>query len=701
MNRRATMALVMAVLACVFHGCGDGNGGSAGSGGTGGSGPIPPPPEFGSADRASISYADNLLQKVEDEEWTLGEGLVATLQAFAGERDEAEVLRYPELNSYEATGVFLLAQQYLEDGPDAEAQSEIARLLRSLLFSIDELEEMAGLSSTTAALVTKQATERCDEFFKDVNPDDQPMGVGPCLEVESVTIDGKEHRIFFPAEPLPTAGWDETSISMVIDTLADAIPVYDAIGDIPAISIVFSANNHDTMWGASVPNGSGECAIVIFTGLQSEPQERFQQLVAHEIAHCFQGETWPGQHLVHYDVIKWHFEGAAEYWSNLVYPDVNLEWRHLPGLEQVELVTYLHNRSYENFIFFQYLGSTIGNDGIAALIGGLPTATIPGDPGTGVVGQREGLAAYPNMEQIFHDFTKALTDGAVQDTSGAPIPYAAPAYEVELFGPQPQILHVPLLFPFATYRFLLVADEDEQVQLSFREAGTLSTSARRSTEGVATGHPGLVTESVTVAGLRPWSSSLPTELPEEECDSAARLLVATSSKSPSQDSLGELSGASLDLDVTDVDNIECCLHGQWLMNNEDLAAADTEGIGVPTSYSGQLTADYRHDGTVLFLWAGLTRVFEDQNGPVTAVINGGGAQFYEVPREGLLVYSGPELTVDVEESAPSGQSASFRAVLDTALGDYQSTQFFECTDDALMTVIRGDDEIGWRRITNP
>jgi hypothetical protein len=214
----------------------------------------------------------------------------------------------------------------------------------------------------------------------------------------------------------------------------------------------------------------------------------------------------------------------------------------------------------------------------------------------------------------------------------------------------------------ATYRFLLVADEDEQVQLSFREAGTFSTSARRSTEGVATGHPGLVTESVTVAGLRPWSSSLPTELPEEECDSAARLLVATSSKSPSQ---------------------------------------DTEGIGVPTSYSGQLTADYRHDGTVLFLWSGLTRVFEDQNGPVTAVINGGGAQFYEVPREGLLVYSGPALTLDVEESAPSGQSASFRAVLDTALGDYQSTQFFECTDDALMTVIRGDDEIGWRRITNP
>ncbi|MEM7437504.1 MAG: DUF6055 domain-containing protein [Myxococcota bacterium] len=700
MNFHPRLAWVSVVVAlAALQGCGDGgDGGGAGAGGNAGSGGNAAAggagggtlPEFGSFDRAGVSYADNLLQKVQDGEWTLGEGLVATLRLFAGELEEADVLRETELTNYEGTGVFWMARDYLVDGPDAEAQMEIDRLLGLLDFTISELEEMAGLVPTSPALqVPKQAAENCGKYFKDF--EDPPMGVTICLEVESVMISGKEHRIFFPAPPLPTAGWDETSISLAVDALADSIPVYEAVGSVPEISIVYSVADAGPLWGQSFPDGNGECYIAIYTGLQGKIQEDFQQLLAHEIAHCFQVETWTSQHMIGYDTIKWHFEGAAEYWSNLVYPATNLEWDQLPKLFQNELVSTIHNRSYENFAFFQYLGNVIGSEGLDTLIRGLPD-----DPTTNIVDQREGLADYPNMEQLFHDYTQALTDGVIQDSSGELIPYAAPAYDVGIFGPAVGAITVPLMFPFATYRFLVSTDDDEQAELAFREGGSPTSSARRSSEGVATELTGIVTESVLAPGFTPWSPSLPSELPEEECESGARMVVATTSASPTEVD-GLLSGPSFDMDVTDVDGISCCLHGQWVMNNQDLGTSDSQGLGVPVTYTGQLTADYGSDGTVLFVWGGLTRVIEDVTSSSTSVITGGGAQFYDVPSDDVLRYGPPELTVDVTETSSSGQSTSFTAVLDTGLGDLQTTQFFECTEDMLVTVIRGDDEIRWQR----
>lgn len=694
MKGRARFAVVSIALLAAF-GCSGGDtggddsaatGGSGANDGTGGSGGTFQIPEPGNVDRADVSYADNLLQKVEDGEWTLGEGLVATLQAFAGERDEADILRYPELITYEATGVFLLAREYVEGGADPDAQSEISRLLGLLEFSVIELEQMAGLSSTVAPPTTKGgSTSSCLRFFKDRGENSVPPGLGFCLEVESHKIGANEHRIFFPAAPLPSAGWDQTSVDMAVDALFDSVPVYEEIGEVPAINIVFSVANAGRIWGKSFPSGNGECSIAIFTGLQSQAKENFQQLLAHEIAHCFQGETWPNQNTPSYEITKWHYEGGAEYWSNLVYPEVNLEWGHLRKLEQVELDAPLHIRSYESFIFFQYLGSTIGNQGIADLM-----SMLPDFPTSRIGDQIARTADFPDMERIFHEFVQALTDGAVRDTSGELIPYTAPAYEIDLFGPVSKILEVPLLFPFATYRFLLSAAEDERDELDFRETGTMTSSARRAAEGVFAGVAGAVSESLVAPGLFPWSPSLPTELPEEECASGARMVLATTTKSSS-------SGASFELDVPDVDDIECCLHGRWLMNNEDLSAADTEGLGIPVTYSGQLSAEYRSDGTVVFLWGGVTRVFEQQDGTSTDVINGGGVQYYEVLSGDLLLYSGPRIEVSVDSISAMGQASSFTAPLDTGLGDFPS-QFFQCDQDRLVTIIRGDDAIGWQRM---
>ncbi len=88
----------------------EGTGGAGAVGGTGGTRSPDAP-----VDRSDVSFVDNLLAKVEAGEWTLGEGLVATLEAMAGERDATSILLHPELLNYEGTGIVKMAYEYLVD----------------------------------------------------------------------------------------------------------------------------------------------------------------------------------------------------------------------------------------------------------------------------------------------------------------------------------------------------------------------------------------------------------------------------------------------------------------------------------------------------------------------------------------------------------------------------------------------------------
>ena len=81
----AMVAALGMLSACSGGDAEAGGGGAGGEAGTRGGGGTQPPGE--PLDRSNISFVDNLLVKVEAAEWTLGEGLVATLQLMAGEID--------------------------------------------------------------------------------------------------------------------------------------------------------------------------------------------------------------------------------------------------------------------------------------------------------------------------------------------------------------------------------------------------------------------------------------------------------------------------------------------------------------------------------------------------------------------------------------------------------------------------------------
>jgi hypothetical protein len=237
-RRASAMVAVLGLLSACSGGDATGSGGDdGGSGGTGGTGGGTP------FDRSNISFVDNLLAKVEDGEWTLGEGLVATLQLFEGERDTDSVLRHPELLDYEGTGIIAMAYEYLEDGPDDGAKEEINGLLRLLVFSSEQLEAMAGLEQPgqlSKGAVTG-SEEDCRVFWEDY---EIPAGIGQCLQVESTTIGGKLYRVFFPAPSLPSAGWTNAHHARAMEAIMETVPRLNALGTTPPVAMVFAAKKH-------------------------------------------------------------------------------------------------------------------------------------------------------------------------------------------------------------------------------------------------------------------------------------------------------------------------------------------------------------------------------------------------------------------------------------------------------------------------
>lgn len=489
----------------------------------------------GPPDLSRHSYVDNLLAKVEDGEWTLGEGLVATLRLFADEVDAEEVLRHTDLIDFESTGIREMARDYLDDGPDPGARTEIERLLDLLTFSNEDLERMAGIGPATAALYgaggigsAQGAEEDCTRLFGEA------VGVSKCLEVESFQINGKEFRVFRPAPSLPQSGWTQQKYDLAVTAIKESVPILDGFGTTPRTNLVFSVSGKEYAEADYVKGKP--CGVFVYTKLQTFSDGDFKQVIAHELGHCLNGETFSVQKDVDYDTRKWWEEGLADYWSNLAYIHNNLEWRTLEVLAQVELATTVLDRTYSNAIFFQYLESPIGVDGIKTVISNLPGSG-------GLADQAQGLASFPGMSEFYHDFARAMADKQVVDTSGVIVPYQAVGWDLPVSGPT----EVPFTVPaFGVRRLHIVVPPGMYACYETFAQGEQLASWR---EGPL-GQPGS------------WDDFGPTELQGETT------LVVTA--------IGE--GAHFTLVILDVDDDPDCT------DESDDAGCDLDLICDPSSY---------------------------------------------------------------------------------------------------------------------
>ena len=475
-------------------------------------------------DRSNVSFVDNLLAKELAGEWTRGEGLVATLSLFAGEVEAAQVLRQPELLDNSGTGAIRMAREYLEDGPDAEAKTEIARLLEHLVLSSERLEAMAGEGPPTAAqglqaisLGMVQGADDCQTYW---GARDSCLVEVVSPELDELFDPGK-YVLLVPAESVQnTRGWTDKHLGWAVKAMEDSAKKYEAMGEMPQVTITFTPR--DAPYAHTDDEIADRwCGVFLNRPMQQYNNHYFfKQWIAGEMAHCMISKTFPAQVSAGYEVIRWWKLGLAIWLSTVVYPTANLELETLPGhLAAVELETTLLDRDSTNWLFFEHANEFIGFelDGNFDLIKSLPS-------GGGRAKQEDALAAYDGIERMLHTFAQGLTEFNIPDSGGGQVPYEVRADTVAISGPI-VLLEDPQRF--GVVRLHLVVDPGKYACVEYEPDGELRSSWR-------TGKPGAPGGS--------WSNDLPESLQRE-----AVFVVTTTEE-----------GAAFTVSVTDVDDDPEC-----------------------------------------------------------------------------------------------------------------------------------------------
>ena len=464
-------------------------------------GPAPQVVALPRPDPEARSFEDNLLAKVEAGEWTLGQGLAATLRYLAGEVPDTQVLRDPaSFSGFENTGIIAMAYDYVADGSDDAAKAEIRRLLGRLVLTPDRLAAMAGSRPTAAgepasvnarlaswSTAETNPVEDCASFYEGTGI---PNGVGDCLQVEVVEAGGSTFWIYFPDVEGVDAGWSGTHIDLIKRTIADSVPVYTELGSLPRqIVIVLSAGDNDhAAMQAIQPTGLDWCTVTMFQNVLASSAESLRFNLAHEFGHCFQNATIPDQQ-VPYHERRWREEGFAEYLASVVYPDLNNEDRFVDDFLTYEVseVTVGSQtprevfaeggslvRSYENVVWFNSLRDAVG--GTEALIRLLGTG--PTEPG--IERQIAFLQGIPGIEELHHNFHLDVADGHVFDVDGREFP---PGTEVNggwFVTPTQEVALWPAAFGVAKWELTVEAGKVARMSLDPADAGNVLVSARPS-----------------------------------------------------------------------------------------------------------------------------------------------------------------------------------------------------------------------------
>ncbi len=204
----------------------------------------------------------------------------------------------------------------------------------------------------------------------------------------------------------------------------------------PDMTVVFApllANDFSSRGGAFTnaitERGYDSCPIVMYR-FGELAIDRFKQGIAHEVFHCFQGENLERQMRPPASARKWWFEVTASYFSNVVYPQTNLEHRWLDDFNTNSAKSMLQDMSYENSLLFQYLGNKYGDAWIISdLLKAMPTA-----PESTEFDQADSLASrWDGLQEFGQDFL----DGKIEDSSGELIP--TDALPLILTNAQPEL----------------------------------------------------------------------------------------------------------------------------------------------------------------------------------------------------------------------------------------------------------------------
>jgi hypothetical protein len=392
---------------------------------------------------APAGLIDLLYGGVEGGSWTYEQGLVDTLRLFTGETRVEQFAAVQQPSSTEGSGIVREAQLYLKSGQDAGARAEIERLLGVIAPAPERLLEVADPELMTGARLPGYAarfniSEDCDALYKDGFPSGSGL---KCLLYKEGGISGQLIRIFYPLldMPLDYADAAYTGVMQSFEAFSKLAPKGQS-PQMKGVDLLFVVlpEIEDPSTLAMVPTTGGDdrCLIVVYLGAIQENETKkggpddfghFLQTVAHEMFHCFQTWNFPAQADASWKVQDWWGEGTAEFFSNVVYPELNNEWEWTSDFVYRSADTPLTEMSYENSLFFQYVANQQGNGGVLNIISAMPAQGNE-------AAQAAALGGLPSMQALFHDFGRGMMDGNIADTSKQLIPtlpfYVQPDHQI-------------------------------------------------------------------------------------------------------------------------------------------------------------------------------------------------------------------------------------------------------------------------------
>lgn len=203
------------------------------------------------------------------------------------------------------------------------------------------------------------------------------------------------------------------------ESLRDSLDYYGTFASLPDEILVILTTEDDYPISAATyfpVIKTPPCQITTYqryTDDLANNESRALQVLAHELYHC----------VVQYAMGPsggWIIEGSANFFSNLVYPDSNVEW---PGTEykyNPSLPIYAQDGrdAYTTSLFFQAQEQSQGIVNINNWVIQNAPRTPPASPDA----ERTRESAIPGFIDLFYLFTEQFSLKQIQDSSGAYIP---------------------------------------------------------------------------------------------------------------------------------------------------------------------------------------------------------------------------------------------------------------------------------------
>lgn len=614
---------------------------------------------------------EDMLARVDAGEISLEEGVIAALRVMVGETSLTELYPDQEVIFESGWGATALAFEAYNASTDEAARAEIARLMDILTPTQERLdryalpEEEARDATPGRLAVPPRQTVPCASVWPTGFPEDvedPPL----CLLYRTLTLGGSTVRIYYPVERR-----DDPAFMAYVDAAAEALQdshaVYSPLTPLRDVTVIFTLLEDADGTAAQVPgldataHGSRPCPISVFPEATTWEINDFKQAIAHELFHCAQ--FWRTGDLGYGDS-HWLLEGSAEFFSNLVYPANNLEQRYIETFNQRSPYRSIMDMTYENAVFFQYLGGRFGPEYILGMMDAItPHLHSHSD-------QLAALAGYRDFPTAFHDFGEAYLRREITDTSGGPwaiVPYVLPE-NIYTIGEAREVFMSTA--PFTVQRYLLLFESGREYDVARTTSGEPGRDTWRPTEPFA----GFV--------------EIPPTL-RLTCETDPRRLTLLTSLPPSA---SVTSQSELTLNFTRAEGemalVDCCLVGTWEQGT-DIIRRNLEAIIPPPmtilNVTGRFLLAITAEGTMTFTpqdYSGTVRTPDGTVGTVRVV--GSSVGTYTLPEIGTIVSTGESANFVETLTLPSG---TVSIPLDSASlgGPFSGGAFtYTCTDTTLI-----------------